>query len=50
MKPECSLPCSQEPATGPYPEPDECRPHPRILFIIIHLDIILQPTPASSRI
>jgi hypothetical protein len=26
MKPEYSLPCSQEPAYVPYPEPDECRP------------------------
>jgi hypothetical protein len=24
MEPESSLPCSQEPAAGPYPELDEC--------------------------
>jgi hypothetical protein len=28
MVPEDSLPCSQEPATGPYPEPDKSSPHP----------------------
>jgi len=32
MEPEVS--CSQEPATGPYPEPDECSPHRHTLFNI----------------
>jgi hypothetical protein len=27
MEPEGSLPCSQEPAAGPYPEPDESSGH-----------------------
>jgi len=32
MKAEGSLPCSQQPATGPYPEPDTTKPHLPILF------------------
>jgi len=32
MEPEGSLPCSQGPATGPYPVPDASSPHLPFLF------------------
>jgi hypothetical protein len=32
MEPEVSLSCPLEPATGPYPEPEESNPHPPISF------------------
>jgi len=32
MEPEGSLPCSQEPTTGPYHEPDASNPHLPNLF------------------
>jgi hypothetical protein len=33
MEPESSLPCSQQPATDPYPEPDESSPQFSTLFL-----------------
>jgi len=33
MESEVLLPCSQEPATGPYPDPDESNPHSYTLYI-----------------
>jgi hypothetical protein len=47
MEPEGSLPSSQEPSTGPYPEPDQSSPYHPILSNI-HLNIILPPTSRSS--
>jgi len=32
MGPEDTLPCSQRPTTGPYPEPDASSPHHPTLF------------------
>jgi hypothetical protein len=32
MEPEGSLPCSQEPSIGPYPEPDQSDPEHFTLF------------------
>jgi hypothetical protein len=45
MEPASSLPCSQEPATGPYPKTDDTsqQPHRSTLFFKIH-SIIILPT------
>jgi len=40
MEPEVSLPCSQETATGLYPEPDASIPHPHTI-LRIHFNTIL---------
>jgi hypothetical protein len=46
MEPKSSLPCSQEPAIGAYPESDESSPHhpisPR------HILIVFPSMPTSS--
>jgi hypothetical protein len=42
MQPEGSLPCSQEPSTGPYPEPDHSSLYHPILSLLI--SILILPT------
>jgi hypothetical protein len=37
MDPKASLPCSQKPAIGPYPQSDEPNSHPHTLFLILIL-------------
>jgi hypothetical protein len=45
MEPEVSLPCSKEPSSGPYPEPDQFSPYHTIPYNI-HFNINL---PSTSR-
>jgi len=47
-KPEISLPCSQGPATNPYPEPDESSPQLLTYIPKIHSNVILPSTHISS--
>jgi hypothetical protein len=42
MKPESSWPCTQDPATGPYPEPANYSPHTHILFAYDRFNNILR--------
>jgi hypothetical protein len=47
VKPEAAFPCSQEPAIGPYPEPDESRPHISTYFLKIHFNNTIPFMPRS---
>jgi hypothetical protein len=49
MEPEGSSPCTQKPATCPYPEPDQSSLRPPPNLSKIHFNIILPSTPGSSK-
>jgi hypothetical protein len=49
MEPEGSSQYTQEPATCPYPEPDQSSLRPPPNFSKIHFNIILLSTPGSSE-
>jgi hypothetical protein len=49
MEPEGSSPCSQEPATCPYPEPDRSSLHPPPNLSKIDFNIIFPSTPVSFK-
>jgi hypothetical protein len=44
-----SLPCSQQPATGPYPEPDASSPHSPNLFPNVHSNSVFPSMSKSSK-
>jgi len=49
MEPENLLPCSQEPAIEPYPEPAEFSPHHHNLFLRFILIVYFPLWLSSSR-
>jgi hypothetical protein len=48
MEAEGSLPWSQQPYTGPYPNPDKSKPTTSLYLFNIHFNINLPPMSRSS--
>jgi hypothetical protein len=46
MEPEVSLTCSQQPASGPYPEPEDSNP---FLYDAFQYEAIPSSTPEFSK-
>jgi len=49
MEPEVLLLYSQEPAAGPYAQPENCFHALRFHLLRIHCNINFQPMPSSSK-
>jgi hypothetical protein len=47
VEPESSLPCSEEPSTGPYPEPDQSNQYHSIE--LLGWEIATLQTPSESK-
>jgi len=45
----CSLPCSQQLASSPYPEPYLSSPNPSTIFFKIHSNITQPPRPPAPQ-
>jgi hypothetical protein len=50
MEPEGSLPPSQEPSTGPYPEPDRSNPHHPILSLLMLYTVEYKGSIISQKV
>jgi hypothetical protein len=48
MEPEGSLRCSQEPAAGPYPEPDRSSLYHPILLLFLNVNTEIQRQVTST--
>jgi len=50
MNPNFQIPWSQQQVSGPYSEPEQSNPRTPIIFLKMHFNIILPPTPVFQAV